>query len=155
WGNVWAGGETAAGVRVAIFQLQELRRRDVERYAENRGLGADFVAHLRSLYDLRELVRRFFLLVKLCDLSKKLAPDKWKQIRARNTLYEHLLTTWLISEHERDPSKLPLQADDLLVLLERVAFQIDRWTGPCDGAFVTRLAKVLQSTGGFDLCGAD
>lgn len=152
WGEAWAGVQTVGGARVAVFRLQELRRRDVERYALKRGLGADFVAHLRSLYDLRELVRRFFLLVKLCDLSEKIAPDEWKQIRARNKLYERLLTTWLTSEHQRDPNKLSLQAGDQLVLLEQVAFQIDRWTGHHDGPLVTRLGVVLQDIGTF---GAD
>jgi hypothetical protein len=61
-----------ANLRIAILQLQELRHRDIETYAQHRGLGPEFVAHLRRLYDLRELVRRFFLLVKLCDLSNQI-----------------------------------------------------------------------------------
>ena len=155
WESVWAGIEIATGLWVAVFHLEELRIRDMELYAAQRKLSKGFVSHLRSLYNLRELVCRFFLLVKLCELSEKLAPDEWKQIRARNLLYERLLTTWLTSEHTRNPSKLPLEAKDLLILLEQVAFQVVRWTRGGEEGLVTQLGGVLKAIGEFELRGAD
>ena len=150
WGDAWAGVETSAGLRVAILQLQELRQRDVELYAMRRKLSLDFVVHLRSLYDIRELVRRFFLLVKLCDLSEQLPSEIWKQIRARDELYERLLTTWLTAERERDPYKLPLLADDLLSLLEWAALYVDKWTKNGDESLITRLGDTIR-----DVCESD
>ncbi len=155
WDDAWSGVETVAGLWIAILQLQDLRRRDVELYAERRHLSTDFVTHLRSLYDLQELVRRFFLLVKLCDLSEKLPLEEWKQIRRRNKLYEHLLTTWLTAERERSPHKLPLQATDLLALLERVALHIEYWAVDSDVPLVTRLGAMLRGIGKTDLHGVD
>lgn len=154
WGDAWSGVETVAGLRVAILQLQDLRRRDVELYAKRRHLEADFVSHLRSLYDLQELVRRFFLLVKLCDLSEKLPLEEWKRIRRRNELYEHLLTNWLTAERERSPHRLPLRAADLLALLERAALHTDYWAGR-DAQLVARLGGMLRGIGNTDLRGAD
>ncbi len=155
WDDAWSGIETTTGLRVAILQLQELRRRDVELYAKRRHLGADFVTHLRSLYDLQELVRRFFLLVKLCDLSEKLPIEEWKQIRRRNKLYEHLLTHWFIAERERNPDKLPLREADLFSLLERVALHSEYWVTGGDVNLVTRLGGMLRGVAKTDLKGAD
>ncbi|MFL6336017.1 MAG: pentapeptide repeat-containing protein [Pyrinomonadaceae bacterium] len=155
WDDAWSGVETVAGMRVAILQLQDLRRRDVELYAERRHLGADFVSHLRGLYDLQELVRRFFLLVKLCDLSEKLPLEEWRRIRRRNELYEHLLTNWLTAERERGPHRLPLRAADLLALLEQAALHTDYWATGGDAQLVTRLGGMLRGVGKTDLRGAD
>ena len=155
WDDAWAGVKTAGGLSIAILQLQDLRHRDIEMYASRRGLGSDFVAHLRGLYDLRELVRRFFLLVKLCDLSGELDSEVWRRIRDRNELYERLLTTWLSAERERDPTKLPLREDDLLSVLERVALHIDRWILPASTSLTVQLGDTLQGIGGPELQGAD
>ncbi|MFA5903554.1 MAG: pentapeptide repeat-containing protein [Desulfobacula sp.] len=155
WDDAWAGIETAEGLRIAILQLQELRYPDVELYASKRSLGMDFISHLRSLYDLRELVRRFFLLVKLCDLAEQLPSGEWKRIRARNQLYESLLTTWLEVESKRDPGKLPLLASDLLDLLEIAAIYIDLWAGNNKESFVVKLGDTLHENTEYTLHDAD
>jgi len=154
WDDAWSGAQTDAGLKIAILQLQELRHRDVEQYSKRRGLGASFVAHLRKLYNLRELVRRFFLLVKLCDLSGQLKPEEWMAIQDRNELYKRLLTTWLTAERERNPTKLPLQAEDLLAILERAVLRMYRWTA-ADGFLVARLGETLNEVGGIELRGSD
>jgi len=155
WDGAWSGVQTKERLNVAILQLQELRHRDVETYANMRGLGPQFVAHLRLLYDLRELVRRFFLLVKLCDLSTQLNPNEWTGIVDRHQLYERLLTTWLKAEQERDPEKLPLDTNDLLTVLERIALHINRWTVNDGSPLTTRLSSALHELGGTELRGTD
>jgi hypothetical protein len=155
WDDGWAGIETTEGLRIAILQLQELRYPDVELYASRRGLGMDFVSHLRSLYDLRELVRRFFLLVKLCDLAELLPSGEWKRIRERNQLYKRLLTAWLEVESKRDPGKLPLLADDILVLLEIAAINIDYWAGNNNDSLVAKLGDTLHENRELILQGSD
>jgi nucleoside phosphorylase len=154
WDDAWSGVQTDAGLKIAVLQLQELRHRDVEQYAKRRGLGATFVAHLRRLYDLRELVRRFFLLVKLCDLSGQLRPEEWMRIQDRNELYKRLLTTWLTAERERNPAKLPLKAEDLLAVLERAVLHMYRWTAG-DTHFVSSLGETLTDVGSVELRGSD
>lgn len=155
WDEAWSGVQTSAGLKIAILQLQELRHRDVELYARRRGLHLSFVAHLRRLYDLRELVRRFFLLVKLCDLSRQLEPAEWMRIHDRNDLYERLLTTWLTVERERNLARLPLGPGDLLTVLERAALHMYRWTGTDSLALSVQLSETLRSVGGGELRGSD
>ena len=155
WGDAWSGVLTNANLRIAILQLQELRHRDIETYAQQRGLGPEFVAHLRRLYDLRELVRRFFLLVKLCDLSNQMTKSDWLRIRDRNRLYENLLTTWLTTERQRHPGKFTLQVQDLLVVLDRMAWKTPDWDTGNKFNFEDRLSETIALVGGAELRGTD
>lgn len=154
WDDAWSGVQTRLGLKIAILQLQELRHGDVEQYAKRRGLGPRFVIRLRKLYDLRELVRRFFILVKLCDLSGQLRPDEWMEIQDRNELYKRLLTSWLTAEQERNPAKLPLKPEDLLTVLERAVLHMDRWTG-AGASLVSQLGDTLTIVGGVELRSSD
>lgn len=127
WG-CWSGALTVRGLRVAALKLQDLRQQDVRDYARLRGLPAGFSEGLRDLYDLRELVSRFFLLVKLCDLAGQLDLEEWRKIKQRPQLYERLLTTWLTVERSRSPEQaLSLEMGDVLRLLENLALCRQEW----------------------------
>jgi hypothetical protein len=139
WGDVcWSGALTQRGLRIAAVRLQPLRPEDVALYISRRKLPATFNKHLRTLYNLRELVSRFFLLVKVCDLTTYL-PDgelnleEWKSIQKRSQLYEKLLKTWLHVERTRkSEAPLELDATDALRLLEELSLVKEQWLLPAD-----------------------
>lgn len=148
WGHAWSGVVTRENFRVLILQLQDLAQTDVERYAQARKLKGDFVSHLRTLYDLRELVRRFFLLVKLCDLAERLELEEWVQIRDRTQLYQYLLTAWVKSEKDRvGQEAFPLGHKEAIRLLEDLAVYVPFWATSRQVPLSERLTQVLISPG--------
>jgi nucleoside phosphorylase len=71
------------------------------------------------------------------------------------TIYDQSSTSWFIAEGTRDPERLPLLAEDLFTLLERMALLLDCWTEDNNIPLTLRLGSILNDVGKLELRGAD